>query len=255
MSIRTPDGREIPFKLVGKIEESISSPSITRIDRKRAINITADVDISKANSNEIVRNLQENFLPNLIENYPYINYSLEGEQRQQNENLESLANNYLLALILVYILLAIPFKSYIQPLVVMSAIPFGIIGAVIGHLLLGMNFSILSMIGIVALSGVVVNDSLVLVDFINRYHKEGYSIEDAALESGQARFRPILLTSITTFVGLVPLLLEKSLQAQFLIPMGISLGFGVLFSTFITLILVPNGVIIIDQLKKKISLK
>ena len=135
----------------------------------------------------------------------------------------------------------------------MSAIPFGIIGAVIGHLLLGMNFTILSMIGIVALSGVVVNDSLVLVDFINRYHNEGKSIRDAAIESGQARFRPILLTSITTFVGLVPLLLEKSLQAQFLIPMAVSLGFGVLFSTFITLILVPNSVIIIDQIRTKFS--
>ena len=136
MFIRTPDGREIPFKLVGKIEESISSPSITRINRKRAINITADVDISKANSNEIVRNLQDNFLPDLLSQYPYVSYSLEGEQRQQNENLESLGSNYLLALILVYMLLAIPFKSYIQPLVVMSAIPFGIIGAVVGHLLL-----------------------------------------------------------------------------------------------------------------------
>ena len=254
MSIRTPDGREIPFKLVGKIDESISSPTITRIDRKRAINITADVDISKANSNEIVGNLQHNFLPDLLIDYPYISYTLEGEQRQQNENLESLSNNYILALILVYILLAIPFKSYIQPLVVMSAIPFGIIGAVFGHLLLGMNFSILSMIGICALSGVVVNDSLVLVHFINRYHRKGYSIQEAALKSGQARFRPIFLTSITTFVSLIPLLLEKSLQAQFLIPMAISLGFGVLFSTFITLILVPNSVIIIDQIKEKITL-
>jgi len=253
MVIRTPDGREIPFKLVGKIEESKSSPSITRINRKRAINITADVDISKANSNEIVRNLESNFIPNLLKDYPYINYSLEGEQRQQNENLESLANNYLLALILVYILLAIPFRSYVQPLIVMSAIPFGIIGAVIGHLLFGMNFSILSMIGIVALSGVVVNDSLVLVDFINRHRREGYSIQEAALEAGQARFRPILLTSITTFVGLMPLLLEKSLQAQFLIPMAISLGFGVLFSTFITLILVPNGVLIVENLRNKYS--
>jgi len=251
MSIRTPDGREIPFKLVGKINKSISSPTITRIDRKRAINITADVDISKANSNEIVRNLQNNFLPALLINYPYISYTLEGEQRQQNENLESLTNNYILALILVYILLAILFKSYIQPIIVMSAIPFGIIGAVIGHLLLGMNFSILSMIGIVALSGVVVNDSLVLIHFINRYHRQGHSIQEAALESGQARFRPILLTSITTFVSLTPLLLEKSLQAQFLIPMAISLGFGVLFSTFITLILIPNGVIIVDNFREK----
>ena len=132
-----------------------------------------------------------------------------------------------------------------------DAVNYGGIGAVIGHLMLGMNFSILSMIGIVALSGVVVNDSLVLVDFINRHRREGYSIEEAALESGQARFRPILLTSITTFVGLMPLLLEKSLQAQFLIPMAISLGFGVLFSTFITLILVPNGVLIAENVKNK----
>ncbi len=251
MSIRTPDGREIPFKLVGKINKSTSSPSITRIDRKRAINITADVDISKANSNEIVRNLDENFMPQLLEDYPYIKYSLEGEQRQQNENLESLKNNYLLSLLVVYILLAIPFKSYIQPLIVMSAIPFGIIGAVIGHLLFGMNFTILSMIGIVALSGVVVNDSLVLVDFINRYIKQGYSIEEASIKAGKTRFRPILLTSITTFVGLMPLLLEKSVQAQFLIPMAVSLGFGVLFATFIILILVPNSVVFINKIQHK----
>ena len=251
MSIRTPDGREIPFKLVGKINKSTSSPSITRIDRKRAINITADVDISKANSNEIVRNLDENFIPSLLENYPYINYSLEGEQRQQNENLESLKNNYMLSLLVVYILLAIPFRSYVQPLIVMSAIPFGIIGAVVGHLFFGMNFTILSMIGIVALSGVVVNDSLVLVDFINRYIKRGYSVQEASIKAGKIRFRPILLTSITTFVGLMPLLLEKSLQAQFLIPMAVSLGFGVLFATFIILILVPNSVVLVDKFQKQ----
>ena len=132
------------------------------------------------------------------------------------------------------------------PLIV-GAIPFGIIGAVIGHLLLGMNFTILSMIGIVALSGVVVNDSLVLVDFINRYHNKGKSIRDAAIESGQARFRPILLTSITTFVGLVPLLLEKSAQAKFLIPMAVSLSFGVIFATAITLFIVPVGYLILEK--------
>ena len=251
MRIRTPDGREIPFKLVGAIEETISAPTITRIDRNRTVNITADVDISMSNSNEIVRDLEINLLPEILGDYPFIDFSLEGEQREQNDNLESLGNNYILSLILVYILLAIPFRSYIQPLVVMSAIPFGIIGAVIGHMLFGMNFSILSMIGIVALSGVVVNDSLVLVDFINRYKRQGYSTFDAALKSGQTRFRAILLTSITTFVGLTPLLLEKSLQAQFLIPMAISLGFGVLFSTFITLILVPNGALIIDNFRDK----
>ena len=250
MFIRTPDGREMPFRLVAKIENSISSPVITRINRKRAINITADVDISKANSNEIIKNLEDSFMPTLLKKFPYISYSFEGEQREQNENLESLKNNYILSLLIVYILLAIPFRSYVQPLIVMSAIPFGIIGAVIGHLIFGMNFSILSTIGIVALSGVVVNDSLVLVDFINRYTKTGYNINEAVIKAGRDRFRPILLTSITTFVGLMPLILEKSVQAQFLIPMAISLGFGVLFATFIILILVPNSVVLINKLQR-----
>ena len=150
-------------------------------------------------------------------------------------------------MIVVYMLLAIPFKSYFQPLVVMSSIPFGITGAVLGHLLLGLNLSVLSMMGIVALTGVVVNDSLVMVDFINRYRAEGNSIDDAVLEAGPRRFRPIFLTSLTTFVGLVPLILEKSTQAKFMIPMAVSLSFGVLFATAITLLLVPVSYLTLEK--------
>ena len=155
----------------------------------------------------------------------------------------------------IYTLLAIPFKSYIQPVVIMGAIPFGLTGAVIGHLIMGQNLTILSLIGLVALAGVVVNDSLVLVDFINRYRNEGNSIYEAVLEAGPRRFRPILLTSLTTFFGLLPLLTEKSLQAQFLIPMAISLAFGVLFATIITLIIVPTAYLIIEEIKEKLNNK
>jgi len=150
-------------------------------------------------------------------------------------------------MIVVYMLLAIPFKSYFQPLVVMSSIPFGLTGAVLGHLIMGINFSVLSMMGFVALTGVVVNDSLVMVDFINRYRSEGNSIMDAVLEAGPRRFRPIFLTSLTTFVGLTPLLLEKSIQAKFMIPMAVSLSFGVIFATTITLFLVPVGYLVLEK--------
>ena len=172
---------------------------------------------------------------------------MEGEQQEQGQNLSSLARNFLVAMVVVYTLLAIPFGSYLQPLVVMSAIPFGLTGAVIGHLIMGINFSVLSLLGIVALTGVVVNDSLVMVDFINKYRKEGSSIEKAVLEAGPRRFRPIFMTSLTTFAGLTPLLFEKSIQAKFIIPMAVSLAFGVLFATVITLFLVPISYLILEK--------
>ena len=150
-------------------------------------------------------------------------------------------------MVVVYMLLAIPFKSYFQPLVVMSSIPFGLTGAMFGHLIMGINFSVLSLMGVVALTGVVVNDSLVMVDFINRYRREGNNIMEAVLEAGPRRFRPIFLTSLTTFVGLIPLLLEKSAQAKFLIPMAVSLSFGVIFATAITLFLVPVGYLVLEK--------
>ena len=190
-----------------------------------------------------------NIIPILLD-FPSVDYSFEGEQREQRDTLSSLFKNFALALFDVYVLLAVPFKSYLQPLIIMSAIPFGFTGAVIGHIIMGMNLAVLSIIGIVALSGVVVNDSLVMVDFINRYKRDdGKTSLEAALAAGPRRFRPILLTSITTFVGLFPLLIEKSVQAQFLIPMAISLAYGVLFATLITLILVPTSYLIIEDIK------
>jgi len=178
-------------------------------------------------------------LPKLLADFPQIRYSLEGQQQDQRDTMSGLLKGFAIALLAIFALLAIPFGSYFQPLIVMSAIPFGIIGAIWGHMLMGYDLAILSVFGIVALTGVVVNDSLVLVDYINRAVGEHATVEEAIHRAAQARFRPVLLTSLTTFAGLTPLLLEKSLQAKFLIPMAISLAFGVLFATFITLLLVP----------------
>tara|TARA_B100000700_G_C14835205_1_gene756496 strand:- start:213 stop:980 length:768 start_codon:yes stop_codon:yes gene_type:complete len=247
MMILTPNGSTIPVRQIAQLEIGEGLSSIERKDRKRSINVTADVDLSITNGNEVIASLTKNIIPQILKKYNSVSYSLEGEQQEQGENLKSLGKNFLLAMIVVYMLLAIPFKSYFQPLVVMSSIPFGITGAVIGHIFMGMNLSILSMMGIVALTGVVVNDSLVMVDFINRYRNEGNTIREAVLEAGPRRFRPIFLTSLTTFVGLIPLILEKSTQAKFMIPMAVSLSFGVLFATAITLLLVPVSYLTLEQ--------
>lgn len=246
MNIRVGDNVEVPLGQVAKGQLSTGYSTIKRIDRKRSINITADIDLSKANANEILEKFEKNDLKRVLKDHPTVNYSFEGEQREQRETLSSLYKNFALALFVVYGLLAVPFKSYLQPLIIMSAIPFGFTGAVIGHLIMGMPLTVLSVIGIVALAGVVVNDGLVMVDFINRYRREeGKTAYEAALAAGPRRFRPILLTSVTTFAGLFPLLIEKSVQAKFLVPMAISLAYGVLFATIITLLLVPTSYLII----------
>ncbi len=247
MMILTPTGSTIPVRQIAQLELGEGIASIERKNRKRSINVTADVDLSITNGNEVIATVMTTIMPKILQKYNSIAYSLEGEQQEQGDNLRSLGKNFLLAMIVVYMLLAIPFKSYFQPLVVMSSIPFGITGAVLGHLFLGLNLSVLSMMGIVALTGVVVNDSLVMVDFINRYRSEGNSIKDAVLEAGPRRFRPIFLTSLTTFVGLIPLILEKSTQAKFMIPMAVSLSFGVLFATAITLLLVPVSYLTLEK--------
>ena len=250
MNVRVGNNVEVPLGQIAQGELSSGYSTITRTDRKRSISITADVDLSEANANEILAKFETEHIVPILLDYPSVNYSFEGEQREQRDTLSSLFKNFALALFVVYVLLAIPFKSYLQPLIIMSAIPFGFTGAVIGHIIMGMNLAVLSIIGIVALSGVVVNDSLVMVDFINRYKRDdGKTSLEAALAAGPRRFRPILLTSITTFVGLFPLLIEKSVQAQFLIPMAISLAYGVLFATLITLILVPTSYLIIEDIK------
>jgi len=253
MRIRTPSGAEVPFAVAAEAEIGRGFASIQRKDRQKIVNVTADVDVKVANANEIIADLTANVLPGILADHPRVRYSLEGEQREQAETMSGLGGSFMFALMIIYILLAIPFKSYTQPLIVMSAIPFGVVGAVWGHMILGMDLTMLSMFGVVALTGVVVNDSLVMVDFINKNRADGNTILASIREAGAARFRPILLTSVTTFLGLTPILLEESLQAQFLIPMAISLGFGVLFATFITLVLVPVLYHILEDVQARVA--
>ncbi|MDA8018721.1 MAG: efflux RND transporter permease subunit [Thermoanaerobaculia bacterium] len=237
--IRLADGTEVPFSTVARTHQSRGYAVIDRVDRRRVVTVTADVDIDIANANEINDAIRAGTLPQLMAEFPGLSFSFEGEQGEQQESLGSLARLFGIALLVIFALLAIPFRSYSQPLIVMSAIPFGFVGAIWGHLLMGMSLSLLSFFGIVALTGVVVNDSLIMVDLINRRRRQGIPLDLAIRESGKRRFRPILLTTLTTFMGLSPMILETSLQAQFLVPMAISLGFGVVFATAVTLVIVP----------------
>ncbi len=251
MKIRTANGTEVPFTEVAEFSVGRSASSIQRADRRRAITVTADIDkaIPEANANEVVASLNEEVLPNMKTRFPGVNYGFQGEQKDQNQSVGELGRKGLLALLGIYVLLAIPLRSYIQPMIVMSVIPFGIVGAVVGHVVMGLTLSIMSMCGIVALAGIVVNDSLVMVDYVNREREKGHGPREAALQAGIRRFRPILLTSVTTAAGIMPMVLETDLQAQFLIPMAVSLGFGIMFATFITLFLVPTIYLILEDAK------
>lgn len=253
MRVRTPDGSAIPFSVAGSATFEQSYAAISRVDRRRTLNVTADVDPSQNNANAINATLRETYLEDLKRRHQGVRVEMEGEQKEQADTLAELRNGFLFALLLIYALLAIPFKSYFQPAIVMSAIPFGMIGAVWGHVIMGRDLTVLSYFGVVALTGVVVNDSLVMVDFINTRVRDGMPMREAIRQAGILRFRPILLTSLTTFVGLLPLLLEKSLQAQFLIPMAISLAFGVLFVTAIVLLIVPVAYLILEDLKNLLT--
>ncbi len=252
MMIRTPDGGEVPFIEVANVSVGTSPASIIRIDRQRTLNITADLNKETGNLGILKQDLIR-YLDQLLPQYPGVSYSLEGEAKEQVESFASLKLGLIFVLFAIYALLAIPFKSYLQPLIVMSVIPFGAIGAVIGHYIMETPLTLMSVLGMLALSGVVVNDSLVLVDYINRQRAEGVPLTEAVRDAGAARFRPVMLTSLTTFVGLMPLLFETSIQAQFLIPMAISLGFGILFATVITLFIVPINYILLEDLKSVLS--
>jgi multidrug efflux pump subunit AcrB len=248
MRIRTADGSAVPFTSVARANLGRGFSSIQREDRRRVISVTAAVDTRVANANEIVADLKREVVPNIEAIHPRVLISFGGEQREQAEVLGSLIRGWIIALIAIYALLAVPLRSYAQPLIIMAAIPFGLVGAVGGHLIMQYTFSMMSVVGLVALSGVVVNDSLVLVDYINKRRAKGTALQDAIREAGVARFRAILLTSLTTFAGLTPLLMEQSVQAKFLIPMGISLAFGVIFATLITLVMVPVSYLILEDL-------
>ena len=248
LMLRTPTGREVPLREAVNMKRGRAYTEINRRDGRRVITVTADVN-PPSEASRILATLKAETLPELQQKYAGLNYGFEGRQADLSDSMKSLFMGLMLAMLAVYALLAIPFKSYIQPLIIMASVPFGIVGAIFGHLLMGYGLSVMSLFGIVALSGVVVNDSLVLINFANRLREGGKGVHDAIHTAAISRFRPILLTSLTTFGGLTPIMLETSRQARFMIPMAISLGFGVLFATLITLLLVPCFYLIIEDMR------
>lgn len=239
-----------PVKLADLAEiEPVRSPTtLYRLNRNGIINVTADVDKKEADVPAILRDLRARMEAEQ-EHYPGLQFRFKGEAEEQAESNAGVKTGVVLVLLAIYALLAIPFKSYAQPLIVMSIIPFSMIGAILGHILVGYDMSMLSVIGMMALLGVVVNDSLVLVDYINQRRSDGLEVFQAVLEAGTRRFRPVMLTSVTTFAGLTPLLLATNTQSQFLKPMAISLGFGIVYATVITLIVVPVNYVLAHKVK------
>ena len=274
MRIRTPAGYEVPFSYVARVEPARGFASIKRVDRNRVVNVTAGVDPTMAATATIIGDLRNRILPALVAEHPGVSYSFEGQQADQSEAVAGLQYGTFLALLVIFILLAVPLRSYVQPLIIMTAIPFGLVGAIWGHILLNLDFSMLSLLGCVALAGIVVNDSLVMLDGINRArgkpstganadHEQerppgqrrfiGSKVESAILEAATTRFRPILITSVTTFAGLAPMMFDPSMPGAFFVPMAVSLGFGVLFATFISLILVPAIYLIFDDVGRALG--
>jgi multidrug efflux pump subunit AcrB len=246
--IRTPQGTYVPLSQIAQVNSGRAYTTITHRNGRRTVTVTANVEpISQ--TGQIQATLNSEVLPQLVRDFPGLSYAWEGRQQDMMESTKSLLVGLFLALFAIYVLLAVPFGSYYQPVIVMIAIPFGIVGAVLGHMLMGYSLSLMSMMGIVALCGVVVNDSLILIDYANRRRQEGISALEAIHQAGRRRFRPILLTTLTTFGGLAPMIFETSRQARFMIPMAISLGFGILFATSITLVLVPCLYIIAEDVR------
>ncbi|MAO38729.1 MAG: hypothetical protein CMQ37_08940 [Gammaproteobacteria bacterium] len=250
MRIRTQDGTEVPFSEVAEVDVGQGFATITRIDRERTVTVTADVDPEVAQSGTIIRDVMSNYIPELLRTYPQVNFGLGGASEEQAELIQRIALFFMAAMFLIFALLAIPLRSYVQPLIVMSVIPFGVIGAVIGHLVFDVTVSMMSLFGLVALAGVIVNDSLIMVDFVNRGRRDGQSIIQAVLDAGTSRFRAILLTTLTTFFGLLPIMFETSMQAQLVKPMTLSLAFGIAFGTMLTLFLIPCLYLILDDLTR-----
>lgn len=245
--IRTPDGGRVPFHAVAEIEYAETPNRIQRFDRERAVRISAEVDKEKFEPGKITQDILDNELPEVLSQFPGVRHRLSGATRNQQEVQADLLKGSALALFLIYALMAIPLKSYTQPLIIMTVIPFGAIGALVGHWILGIQVSMLSFFGLIALAGVVVNDSLILVDFVNRGRAQGIELRQAVVDATRKRFRAILLTSLTTFFGLVPIVLETSMQARLVIPMAVSLAFGILFATVITLFLIPSLYLVLDD--------
>ncbi|MBU2277648.1 MAG: efflux RND transporter permease subunit [Gammaproteobacteria bacterium] len=249
MRIRTSSGGVVPFSQVASYTLQPSYSAINRVNGIRAVSISAAADKALIEPSKVVKEVREKTLVELSAKYPGITSELEGNTQDEADAMVDLAKAAVFALFCIYGLMAIPLKSYSQPLIIMSVIPFGLVGAVIGHMVLGLSMSIMSVFGLVALAGVVVNDSLIMVDFVNRAREEGITVKKAVVDAGTQRFRAILLTSLTTFVGLAPIVLERSLQAKVVVPMAVSLAFGILFATVITLVLIPALYVILDDFK------
>lgn len=250
MTIRLKNGADVPLYSVAEIDYGRSPSEIKRLNRKRVIRVTAYVDSTKTTSGQVMNDLRGGFLDLLPRQFRDVKWGVSGSQKDQKELIDAMIRGFILAILGIYALMAVPFRSYLQPIIVVSAIPFGLIGAVLGHVILRLDISLLSLSGMIAVSGVVVNDNLVLVDYINRARAQGMAVSQAIRQAGVARFRPIMLTSLTTFAGLTPLMLEKSVQAQFLIPMAVSLAFGVMFATTVSLLLIPSAYHILEDLKQ-----
>ncbi|MDH3422511.1 MAG: efflux RND transporter permease subunit [Gemmatimonadota bacterium] len=237
--VSTPDRTRVPLQQVADVSLGSTPTSISRRNGARVVAVTADADEAVVTTDEVAREFERAVVPQLRQRHPEVAISLTGERQEQGETFASLGSGFALALLVIFALLAIPLNSYLQPLVIMAVIPFGVIGAFIGHALLGVPVGLFSLFGIIGLSGVVVNDSLVFMDFVRTEREEGAGLEDALVSAAQARFRPIFLTSVTTFLGISPLIFEKSIQAQFLTPTAVSLGFGILFATVLVMLVVP----------------
>ncbi|SIT11371.1 Multidrug efflux pump subunit AcrB [Thalassolituus maritimus] len=249
MHVKYAPGQYVPLSAIADIVYQDAPTHIKRNNRKRVVTVTSFIDTGRNSVQNVQRVVENEILPSLVRQYPGMDWARGGQQRDLSKFMTTLFQYYMVAVLAMYLLLAVLFKSYMQPFIIIYAIPFGIMGSVIGHQLFGMVITSWSYIGMVAVSGVVVNDNLVLMDYINNRREKGASTYDAVIEAGIARFRPILLTSLTTFVGLIPLISETSLQAQFLIPMAISLAFGVLFATLVSLLLVPCTYVLLDDIQ------
>ncbi len=254
MILVTPAGGEIPLRSAVDMQPGRAYTDIDRRNGQRIVTVSADVRPRKK-ADQILNDVKAGVLPALVDKYPGLAYSFEGRQADRRESMESLIKGIGVVLIVIFAVLAVPLNSYIQPVIIMTAIPFGIVGAVLGHIIMGYALSIMSMFGVLALIGVVINDSLVLIDMANRKRRDGLQAYAAILQAAPLRFRPILLTTLTTFGGLSPMIFETSRQARFLIPMAVSLGFGVLIATFITLALVPAVYLIVEDIISIFNLK
>ena len=252
MRVRTPVGDEVPFDTVAQVDYQPGYQVINRLNRKRTMELTADVVSGTAVPKEVINDVIARHLPDWQSRFPGLSVQLDGELQEESEFMGAMIKFMGLAMMVIYALMAIPFRSYFQPMLVLTAVPFGVMGAIFGHLILDWEISIFSLLGVIACAGVVVNDNLVLIDRVNRLRATGHSVVESLLMGAEDRFRPIILTSLTTFIGLLPIMAETSMQAQFLIPMVTSLAFGVLFATGVTLLLVPSLYLLGEQISDRV---